>query len=309
MMDRLTEYLRASGFTEWRLLSLSRGPNITLCVFRPGQSWPALVAKLTTPGAKVDIARFEAEALRQLEAAPPSLGVPQLVYEAAADGFYLAVETGARGRPLRDWVPPDDQKELPGQLRVAEYWLAELQRTIPCRGTIGESTAHFVEAARRALADPSPGERELLGQALARGATFASLPAVAVHGDFWTGNILSHRGQLSVIDWNNFHYGSTVEDLLNFASGITFRYKETPAASADTLWEAYFGDTPLVRWTEQAVARALARAGLGPEATTAAFLGFLATRLAMIEFGTHPAWRVFAARYAAAGLPPPFSAV
>jgi hypothetical protein len=111
-----------------------------------------------------------------------------------------------------------------------------------------------------------------------------------------------------VVDWDAFHYGSPVEDLFTFAAATSYQWKLDAGQGADVIWNVLFGSSPLTVRTRAAALRTLARWNLSRDLLAPLFLIALVSRLGRTELDDNPAWHVFAARYASAGLPPPFTA-
>ena len=134
-----------------------------------------------------------------------------------------------------------------------------------------------------------------------------AVPAVAVHGDFWVKNVLSAPGRVSVVDWDAFHYGSPLEDLLTFALALPYKWKLDAGQVAVAIWNVLFGSSPLTARTRAAAFRILARWNLSRDLLGPLFLLSLVSRLGRTELADNSAWHLLAARYVSAGFPLPLT--
>lgn len=222
------------GFTLSRL-HLDQGA--LLACFNPGMAAgaaPCWIAKIAAnPEADQRLAA-EADALRQLEPWAEELGVPRLLawQTAGAEGHACLIQSGRGGqhprltlRHGRPWAA------LPPPLMACGRWLGNFQRRVPPPrpGTLAQHVEESMSRCDRDVvrhAGPAPllgGLRRLIPGLLSRAAGSAdALPVVALHGDFWAGNLLQRRpdGALSVVDWSGFGGGSALQDLLTCLSWI-----------------------------------------------------------------------------------------
>src|SRR5437870_7169306 len=76
MFYPLAEFLRAQGWQDCRVLQTRTLGCLVLLVFRPHQSYPAVVAKISHSGEMKDFARLEAAALAQLVSVSERVGAP-----------------------------------------------------------------------------------------------------------------------------------------------------------------------------------------------------------------------------------------
>jgi hypothetical protein len=99
---------------------------------------------------------------------------------------------------------------LPAELLTAAEWLHQFQRLVATPAETDLQEIAFTWA-RDAEARPDSWSELLWKQARS---SRKPVPAVAAHGDFWPGNLLFERDRISVLDWNNFHTGNPLDDLL-----------------------------------------------------------------------------------------------
>jgi len=301
MFHLAADYLRSAGWRDWDVLQLPGGDGVVWWIFRRGQEIPAIVGKFRRHPAAIAAGRRECAALELLSPFAKQLGVPSVLFRTDASGGFVYLQSGAPGKPLRNELSPSGGKLLLAQMDIAEDWLEKFQTLAPPAEDSGV-------AFRRVLAGASTELPEaLLSAAYAALPGLAAVPAVAVHGDFWANNVLTSPGSVSVVDWDTFHYGSPVEDLVTFAVATAYRWGFDAAQGADVIWNVLLGSSPLTVRTRAAALRILARWNLSPDLLAPLFLVALVSRLGRTELDDNPAWHVFAARYAGAGLPLPLA--
>lgn len=157
---------------------------------------------------------------------------------------------------------------------------------------------HVIENPVEVLRDvvPAGGTGESLVSRLNAGVRRTPNADVVLHGDFWPGNVMFHRGELvAVLDWEDAQLGDPLVDLACARVEVTCAYgpgacedftlaylaaaaqRSTPLVLDDlALWEAYVSSTAL---------RSMHLWGLSPvdestrRATTRDFFAAAATRL------------------------------
>ena len=299
MFHLAADYLRSAGWRDWDVLQLPGGAGVVWWIFRRGQDIPAVVGKFCGPPAAVAAGRRECAALELLSPFADQLGLPSVLFQTEARGGFVYLQSGVPGKPLRNELSPSGGKLLSAQIDVAEDWLEKFQMLAP---PAEDSGAAF----RQVLAGASVRLPELLlSTANAALPLLSAVPAVAVHGDFWAKNVLTAPGCVSVVDWDAFHYGSPVEDLFTFAVAMAYQWKLDAEQGADVIWNVFLGSSPLTARTRAGALRTLARWNLSQNLLAPLFLISLVSRLGRTELDDNPAWHVFAARYAGAGLPSP----
>lgn len=299
MFHLAADYLRSAGWRDWDVLQLPGGAGVVWWIFRRGQDIPAVVGKFCGLPAAVEAGRRECAALELLSPFADQLGLPSVLFQTEARGGFVYLQSGVPGKPLRNELSPSGGKLLSAQIDVAEDWLEKFQMLAP---PAEDSGAAF----RQVLAGASVRLPELLlSTANAALPLLSAVPAVAVHGDFWAKNVLTAPGCVSVVDWDAFHYGSPVEDLFTFAVAMAYQWKLDAEQGADVIWNVFLGSSPLTARTRAGALRTLARWNLSQNLLAPLFLISLVSRLGRTELDDNPAWHVFAARYAGAGLPSP----
>jgi len=298
MFHLVARFLRAQGWKQWSVAQIETD-SLVWWIFPPAARAPAMIGKLPRTPQDTEIARREAAALHALAPFADRLNLPRLLFQAdLEDGRFLFVQSGMAGCPLADHADHFD-RILP--------WLDLFQTSVPGAGSMQDAVRDAVNQCRGKLPDLTPGEAQLLSAAQETAAQVAPLSATAVHGDFWTGNILQDGERLAVVDWSNYHFGSPLEDLYNFAAAQGYESRGDLEARMRSMWRVFFDDIPLMRRTRQATAWILARRRISPERLRPLFILFLVHRIACTEFSNHAAWRRFAERYVESSMPEPFA--
>jgi hypothetical protein len=296
MFHLAADYLRGAGWTEWDVLQLP-GAGVVWWIFRPGQDTPEIVGKFCRLPAAVRAGRRECAILKLLSPFADRLGLPSVLFQADSHAGFVYLQSGVPGKPQRNELYGG--KLLLSQMDVAENWLKKFQMLAPPAEDSGTAFRQVLAGASAQLPEP------LLSAANEALPRLSATPAVAVHGDFWAKNLLTCPGHVSVVDWDAFHYGSPVEDLFTFAVAMGYRWGIDARQGADIVWNVLFGSSPLTARTRVAALRILARWSISPDLLGPLFLIALISRLGRTDLDDNPAWHIFAARYARAGLPTP----
>lgn len=299
MFHLVASWLRAQGWSEWSVAQIQTD-SLVWWIFTPGAAAPTVIGKLPRTALDVEIARREAAALAALEPAAEELHVPRLLFQTDLDdGSFLFLQSGLTGVPLTDRADHFD---------LILPWLDRFQSSVPAAGTLEEAVRCAIALCRTKLPDLTAAEERLLNAAAEAAPGLRAFAATAVHGDFWTGNILREGKRLAVVDWSNYHPGSPLEDLHNFAAAQGYESRGGADQRMQSMWRVFFGDSPLALRTREFTTRILAARGVPQDLLQPLFLLFLVRRIACVEFSNHAAWRRFAERYVEAGMPAPFSA-
>lgn len=309
MLAFLEEYLKAQGWSSWRILQRGTSDGLVWFIFRPEQRFPSVVAKISQSAEASTRLREEAAALEKLAPFAEELRIPQVLLRASLPGGgFLLAQSGSPGHRLSDNVSLCDGASLAARLTLVEPWIEAFQGRVPPRGTAGDWLSQAIPICKEALRNVSAEEEELLAGAASGVASLEGAPGVAVHGDFWAYNLLDDRGRISVVDWTDFHYGGPTEDLHGFLASAVYRRREDPVESAAALWQAFFGRCSAAALGRRATLRCLQRWNLGTQQLRPLFVFFLISQLTMVYRANHAAWRALARRYVAAGMPEPFGA-
>jgi Phosphotransferase enzyme family len=211
------------------VLALSKDPNakLTVLLIPAGDAQPALVVKVpTTELAAMSIAA-EKHALAQVRAClpPPMLGtIPRIAELPQAVGRAHLATTALPGSPMSTryhaWRHLASRAEVASDFRMAERWLGQFQAMSMGAPQPVDMQSGVVEVlATRFAGDPQLARSlAILGRVYQRLGT-ATTPRTAVHGDFWFGNLLVARDQVSgVVDWESGSAcGEPTRDLVRFA--------------------------------------------------------------------------------------------
>lgn len=194
-----------------------------LLLFGPGGRWPTRTVKLPDGPAAALRVLAEAEALRVVGALP--LGalretVPELVGVLDHAGLPALLTTALPGTPMLVEYHRLGHTARPAAVRAdldaAQAWLASFQSATAGEVAPLDLTPGLVDAfERRAAGEPEGARRLDRLLSLQRRLGRHHAPRTAVHGDFWPGNVLVHRGEVTgVVDWERSRpSGSPTHDL------------------------------------------------------------------------------------------------
>jgi Phosphotransferase enzyme family/Methyltransferase domain len=220
---------------------MTKGAVLNVVLF--GGSVP-VVAKVPRYGGDNAALRREAETLETVfrsVAGPVRDTLPRPLGVHVVGGTVVHLQTAVRGRHL---VAETASKRLGRgmlrrQLDLMFSWSSDLQAASGRWVTVDdalieEKLVPLASAAEAALGgDPNVGS--LLDQAIerARGLLGTSIRLAVVHGDFWAGNVLVHRGRISgVVDWERAAIdGLPIWDLVKIVMDAAFhldRYRSVP---------------------------------------------------------------------------------
>ena len=180
-----------------------------------------VVAKLPRYGGSNMELRREAETLELVSGrvvGPLRATIPRSLGVQVVGGTDVLMQTAVPGRHLVAATASKrvSRRRLTRQLDLMFSWWSELQAASGRWVTvddalIDEKLVPLAEAAVAAIGGDQPVEA-LLDRAIerARGLVGTPLRLVVVHGDFWAGNVLVHRGRVTgVVDWER----AAVDDL------------------------------------------------------------------------------------------------
>jgi len=197
-------------------------------LFDPGSGVPSHAVKIA-PSAVGGPLRREARALAdvaRLRSTALECTVPRAVDLVESDGTSALVTTARPGVPmLVTYHRPghtSDPRSVRRDLSVVARWLTCVQAATtgpPEPLDVPDDTVHSL----RRLGDGRPdGERLLeVVAALRRRLRRLRAPTTLVQGDFWPGNVLVDRDQVTgVVDWEHYRpAGSPLRDVARFALG------------------------------------------------------------------------------------------
>lgn len=216
------------------LLSASRDPDakVTFVLTRPVGSAPvrdltplAVKVPLTVhAGAAVDREGRMLVELRRMQLGALAGTVPRYVETVPVDDRRTAlVSTALPGAPMtvgyHEWLHTSRPGPVRHDFELALGWLAAFQSATvaaPAPLDWADEVADRLRARwdghphlDAALARLSEAQRRFAG---------ARVPQTAVHGDFWCGNVLVHRGQVGgVVDWEaGSAHGCPLRDVARF---------------------------------------------------------------------------------------------
>ncbi len=204
MLDVLSDHLKVAGLAAGTLLQLEARTGIRWFAFGESSS-PIAVISLCRTAEHIAEAREEFAALTVLEPHAAVLGAPRPLFQFYRGDALVSARTGIPGLPLRGELKSKSADAFEKQLRIVGNWLTVFQTTVVKSGTVRDRVNELSEALRGR--DPLPNAAEIA--ILERSHEFldrmSSIPATAVHGDLWPGNVLTDRHETFVLDWNTFH--------------------------------------------------------------------------------------------------------
>jgi len=302
MFRPIAKFLRSSGWREWQVSQQRTATKMLWQIFDSQSEYPAIIAKLYPPSSAEE-GQNTARTLQYFAPLSLSLGIPQLLHASMLpDQSFLLIESGLPGHSFADELSIDDP-EIGRQFRVVQPWVARFQASVHDCGSLAKAVASSIQACKNNIPEMNREEADVLLAAERASAQLGAIPAFPVHGDFWGRNVLQHGTGISVIDWDTFHYGVPLEDEYQFLIGAVLNGK-TP--SEELIWQAFFGESPLVQLLKSATLSTFKRLELSPQLIVPFFVIFLTNRMRFTAFHAHASWRSVAARYASAGFPVPF---
>jgi hypothetical protein len=229
------ELLRDLTQTETRpiLTRLPLDDGALIAAFAAGEQRLLWVAKTAQGESACRRLAAEARALRQLAPWAATLNVPHLLawreYPGSCEPQACLVQSAVAGKRRSCWWNlRRPWAKLPSAVTVAANWISRFQRMVNI-SALGFGPTTLAELAEDE--QPWPGQRRtegeyasLLAAVPAMGAPAPGLPTVAVHGDFWIGNLLWQAPwRIGVVDWNGLSAGSAIDDLLAFLANLPCR--------------------------------------------------------------------------------------
>jgi len=211
------------------VIGVSKDPNakLTILLVASGGEQPMLVVKAPTTDVAAGAVEREIEVLQRLRRLHPwrvMPTLPQVVGVLDYAGRPAMVTTAVPGMPIAAgylrWRHTASRERVAADFAAAAAWLAELQSE-----TAGDPAPLDLDGGVTArLRERFDGD-ELLGSDLERLARIHQrlstnvVRRTAVHGDFWSGNVLLGAGRVTgVVDWEaGSLVGEPVRDLVRFA--------------------------------------------------------------------------------------------
>ncbi|MFY9577995.1 MAG: aminoglycoside phosphotransferase family protein [Gaiellaceae bacterium] len=222
--------MRASGLHSL-VLGASKDANakITVLLVSAGTGRPVFAIKAPTTDASARAVEAEVHVLRELERF--RLGqllatIPRVVDVVEFDGRTAAVMTAVPGIPMTtsylQWRHTRSAARVAADFAAVGAWIADFQLA-----TSGElATLDMDGGVSKRLRSRFSEEKDLDADLEQLTAIYDRLgsnrvPRTAVHGDFWSGNLLLDGGRVTgTIDWEaGSPVGEPVRDLVRFALG------------------------------------------------------------------------------------------
>jgi hypothetical protein len=269
---------------------LSRG---VLHVFPRGAREPHWAIKFSRVAGNLAPFEREERGLRLAAEAgePVASHAPRLLGRFSAGGVPASLETAARGERLVSLLESTDSRasKLAALDRIAG-WLVDVGRRTAVPGALGPELERLRSAVLPAWAADGAGEELLDG--------LDALPAVLVHDDLGSWNVLVDGDAFTAVDWEGARrHGLPLWDLLYLLAYATLPLDRVPVeAATDALVDLFLGRSPSSPFVFGWIRRAVAALGTEP-----AVVARLAT-LAWLHHGLSRAARS-AAVGAAGGVP------
>jgi thiamine kinase-like enzyme len=259
--------------------------KVNFLVFESGGSQPVLMMKVARTTAYQGQLRHEHEALTAVwqnpalkAAVPRPLGLFMfekrfVLLEQCVPGTSLKVLLRRQQRVSRQQVQHDCQQAL--------AWLQQMQQATYSGIETFAGEALLTGYLER-LANPLPKAFVQQLRTLAREYEGLAIPLCSRHGDYWPGNLILHKGQLGVIDWEDFlAVAWPFYDLFLFFTNYTstypwdgWRWTRAPAAFA----RAFLQDNWFSQLITSSVQQYLQRLKIPPASAALFFSLFLLER-------------------------------
>lgn len=272
MHELVWRYWRSEGAASALApLPADAGAAILACFAPRGGPHPVWVAKIARTAAGRGRLRREWQALLWLFPWHGQFRLPAVLDWSEDDAQACLVQSGLDGQiPRRSCSRRGFGRRGRRLLQDAVEWILRLQRLVPPprKATVQQLGQEWLQRhASQMAGQVPPGLLATIDAAIAQ---TTALAAVAVHGDFWYGNLLVDGRQIAVTDWCGFDVGSPLDDFLS----LLIKY---PACRSDraALFRALFFDR--CRLAQEA--EALAAAFIPASARRLCFYLSLARRL------------------------------
>lgn len=179
--------------------------------FRPDVSGPVWVAKRVTSDRGRLRLRKERRALEYLEPWRQVLRTPRILAWSEDEAGACLILAGFSGCSRFPWLWRRGMVD--GKLAIVQQWLRQFQQLVPSPEPV--DLPKLQQCWLQALRELPQRERRSVGLWAKFEQTIApARPAVAVHNDFWWGNLLFEGGRMGVVDWDGFQAGTPLDDLL-----------------------------------------------------------------------------------------------
>ncbi|NMH96644.1 phosphotransferase family protein [Pseudonocardia acidicola] len=219
----------ADGDKRLVVLQHSRDPDArcVLLLFTPNEPSPSHAVKIAgdvRAAARIDREAQRLLALQRVHSRHLAGSVPQVLDVLDHGGRPALVTTAQRGVPMlvryHRRGHTADPEAVRADLAAASRWLLLAQSATLGPAAPLDLAPGTAERLRARLTAAPAADRVLdrLGALRARLGRYAA-PTTLVHGDFWPGNLLTDRGEITgVVDWEHSELaGNPVRDIARFA--------------------------------------------------------------------------------------------
>lgn len=226
--ESLWSYVQGSGLDSL-VLGASKDPNakVTVLLVSPQSGRPVFAIKAPTTDAAARAVEAEVQVLRELEGIRLQQGsstIPRVADFVEFGDRVGAVMTAVPGTPLTtlylQWRHTRTARRVAADFAAVGAWLADFQHATA--GELGALDMNGGVSSRLRARFPEDEELDADLEWLARiyeRLRGNAVPRTAVHGDFWSGNLLMNgQGLTGVVDWEAGSIsGEPVRDLVRFA--------------------------------------------------------------------------------------------
>jgi hypothetical protein len=304
MRPRAIHWLKVSRYGD-----MAR-PYVHFYVFLDDAPAPAFVAKITAERAARERLAHEFELIRRLrrrvgEAIAATIPAP--VAEIPFGAYWIGLEEMARGRRF---VPAVALGRRGEEERIRRYlspvvdWLIAFGRS----GCVtvefdGDVYAHAVAEPLARLARYHALGRDEAALVAELGAHLRAfrgrpVPAIALHGDVWPGNIFVAGDRVSVIDWDGYReHDASYHDIYTLLSSFVVAGGPPGPEPAASFAATFYADSWFSRLVRAELARYTAAIGVDPELVTL-MLPFFLVRMAVRRDPATPVGRAMNAKFA-----------
>ena len=226
--ESLSSYVRGSGLQSLVLgASKDRNAKVTVLLVSPRSGRPLYAIKVPTTDASAGAVEAEVRVLRALELLRLRrlwATLPRVVDLVEFDGRIGAVMTAVPGTPLTtsylQWRHSRSASRVAADFAAAGAWIADFQGATARESAPLDMDGGVSKRLRFRFVHDKDLDADLERLTKIHERLRSNIvPRTAVHGDFWSGNILLERTRLTgAVDWEAGSIsGQPVRDLVRFA--------------------------------------------------------------------------------------------
>lgn len=253
-------------------------PYVYFYLFLDHERAPAFLAKITAERAARARLVHEFDLVRRLRSRVGddlAATIPAPLAEFPFGAHWVGLEEIASGRrfvPVVTLNRPGEETRIRRYLRLVVDWLIAFGRTgyalVEFDGDIyAQAVTEPLARLTRSCA-LAGAEAALMAEIGAHLAAFRgrTVPAVALHGDLWPGNIFIDRDRLRVIDWEAYRqHDASYHDIYTLLSSFVVISGPPAPEPAASLAATFYADTWFARLVRGELERYREAIGLDPE--------------------------------------------